>query len=132
MSQCHSVTHLGHVIEKHQNNGGEQKHGGYNQEEDVAQIEEPLVLCRSPVPGAQGHHAGPSYHRHLEGFSDGWLRWKTLKVKFILVLHNMAAWVGSGSDGIQQPKATRNQGHTSIRYQYIMYNRLYYRLYLIY
>ena len=60
---------LRHVVETHQDSGGEQEAGGGDEEKHVAEIEESLVLGGSLGPGFQGHHTGASNHLHVGGLS---------------------------------------------------------------
>ena len=71
---------LRHVVETHQDGGGEQEAGGGDEEKHVAEIEKSLVLGGSPVPRSQGHHTGASDHRHVGGLSLLFVNTVTLKV----------------------------------------------------
>ena len=59
-----SVGYLGHVVETHQDDGGEEKACGDDQQKHIAEVEELLVLGRPPGPSPQGHHTGTSHQRH--------------------------------------------------------------------
>ena len=60
---------LRHVVETHQDGGGEQEAGGGDEEKHVAEIEKSLVLGGSLGPGFQGHRTGASNHLHVGGLS---------------------------------------------------------------
>ena len=49
------------VVELHEDNGEEDEDGGGDGEENVAQIDELLVLAGPGLPGAQTHLTGPSH-----------------------------------------------------------------------
>ena len=92
------------MVETHQDDGGEEKACGDDQQKDIAEVEKLLVLGGPPGPGPQGHHTGTSHQRH-----DGrlWLLFvknsssesKIEKMFFI-------TWrlVGLGGQGLVPPK----------------------------
>ena len=57
--------HLGHVVETHQDDGGEEEACGDDQQKDIAEVEKLLVLGGPRCPGPQGHHTRTSHHRHV-------------------------------------------------------------------
>ena len=93
----HCLSYLCHVVETHEDDGREQEAGGDNQQEHVAEIKKSLVLGWSPGPGAQGHHARASHHRHLGCLSSRFVnkicKWKT---KLSITWRWRLGWDGSG------------------------------------
>ena len=49
---------LQHVVPADQDDPAEDEDGGGDEQEDVADVEEPLVLGRPRVPSPEGHHTG--------------------------------------------------------------------------
>ena len=52
------------VVGLHEDNGEENENGRGDGEENIAQIDELLVLAGPGLPGAQTHHTGPFHQPH--------------------------------------------------------------------